>query len=79
MCLSSWCLYPLKIPGIRKLSYGYELSQLSYERREALTKPQVPSYISLVTKAFTSPVMIGLFVAASTRQELAKCIQQNWI
>ena len=40
---------------------------MRYQRNESLERPEVPSYISLVTKAFTSPVMIGLFVAASTR------------
>jgi len=53
--------------SVRKLSYGYELSQLRYQRKVSLEMPEVPSYISLVTKAFTSPIMIGLFVAASTR------------
>ena len=56
---------PVLPPSVRKLSYG------SGEQRrgaaESLTKHPSPSYISLVIKAFTSPVMIGLFVAASTR------------
>jgi len=53
---------PVLPPIVRRLSYG-TLEQ----RREALESLTKPSYVGLVIKAFTSPVMIGLFVAASTR------------
>ena len=57
---------PPVIPAsVRKMSYG--CMEQKREPTETLTQSSTPSYTRLVIKAFSSPVMVVLFVAASTR------------